>query len=158
MRDGGRFGTVHGALTASGEVLGVAVWLPPGRFPWSVSRKLRAMPALLRVAAADPGAARSFARYGTNVERAHPAGCHWYLVVLGVRPECQGHGLGEMLLEPVLHRADAERSDCYLETSARANVAWYKRFGFSVVDDDLELVPGGPTHVAMRRSPQGRRH
>ncbi len=30
---------------------------------------------------------------------------------------------------------------CYLETSDRANVASYNRFGFSVVADDLVLVP-----------------
>ena len=55
------------------------------------------------------------------------------------------------LLAPVLDRADREGLACFLETSDPANVGFYHRFGFDVVDDALALVPGGPTHVAMRR-------
>ena len=40
----------------------------------------------------------------------------------------------------------------FLETSDPANVGFYHRFGFDVVDDALALVPGGPTQVAMRRA------
>jgi ribosomal protein S18 acetylase RimI-like enzyme len=148
------FGSVL-AVVDGPQVLGVAVWLPPGAFPWSARRKLRAMPALLRVLAADPRAYPSFLRYGTNAERAHPSDPHWYLVVLGIRPEAQRQGIGSRLVEPVLDRADREGVDCYLETADRANVAYYERFGFSVVDGALPLVPGGPTHVAMRRPAGG---
>ena len=149
-------GTVFGVLEGA-RALGVGVWLPPGGFPWTSRRKLRATPAFLRVLAADPLRFPAFTRYGANAERAHPAGRHWYLVVLGVRPEAQGRGIGTAVLEPVLHQADSEGVDCHLETSDRANVAYYERFGFSVVDDALPLVPGGPTHVAMRRPPSPRR-
>ncbi len=72
--------------------------------------------------------------------------------MLGVRPDAQRRGLGSKLIEPVLRRADRDGVACYLETSDRANVAYYERFGFKVVDDALALVPNGPTHVAMRRS------
>lgn len=155
IRDAIPFGSVLAALDES-RVLGVGVWLPPGAFPWSVSRKLRAVPELLKVLAADPGSYPSFLRYGANAERAHPRGPHWYLVVLGIRPEAQRRGIGSRLVEPILERADRDGVDCYLETSDRANVGFYQRFGFSVGDDALPLVPGGPTHVAMRRSPSRR--
>jgi hypothetical protein len=51
----------------------------------------------------------------------------------------------------VLESADLDRVACYLESSDHANVAYYRRFGFVLLDDALALVPSGPTHVAMRR-------
>ncbi len=150
LRDAIPFGSVLADLDGP-RVLGVAAWLPPGAFPWSPARKLRAVPALLKVLAAGPRCYPAFLRYGANAERAHPRDPHWYLVVLGIRPEAQRRGIGSRLVAPVLARADREGVDCYLETSDPANVAFYERFGFSVVDGALPLVPGGPTHVAMRR-------
>lgn len=150
VRDAMQFGVVRAAWQEP-EVLAVAVWLPPGAFPWTAWRKLRAMPYLLRVLTADPGNFPKFMRYGTNAERAHPADRHWYLVVAGVRPEAQRQGLGSRLMRQELATADSDGVLVYLETADRANVAYYERFGFTVIDQALELVPGGPAHVAMRR-------
>lgn len=150
VRDAVPFGAVYAAADGS-RCLAVAVWLPPGAFPWSARRKARATPDFMRVLAADPRAFRRFTRYGANAERAHPGVPHWYLEVLGVRPEFQRQGIGRRLIEPILDRADTDEVPCVLETADRANVAYYERFGFSVVDDDLPLVPNGPTHVAMQR-------
>jgi GNAT superfamily N-acetyltransferase len=154
------FGAVRAVRQGTGERLSsVAVWLPPGAFPWSVGRKLRATPAFLRVLAADPANFARFTRYGTAAERAHlGTDPYWYLEVMGVRPEAQRQGHGTALIEPVLARADREGVDCRLETSDPANVAYYERFGFTVVDPALRLVPDGPTHVSMHRPPAGRPH
>jgi len=151
VRDAMRCGVVRAAMTGP-TVMAVAVWLPPGTFPWSLSRKLRAMPYLVRVLIADPRRFRKFMRYGANAEQAHPTDRHWYLVVAGVRPDAQRQGLGSCLMPLQLEVADRDGTAVYLETADRANVAYYARFGFTVVDDALELVPGGPTHVAMRRA------
>lgn len=133
----------------------LAVWLPPGAFPWSASRKLKAMPHLLRVLAAYPGRFPIFMRYGANAERSHPPGRHLYLVVAGVRPEAQRQGLGSRLIAQGLAIADEHGLPARLETADRANVPYYERFGFELTHDPLSLVPGGPTHVAMRRPAQG---
>jgi ribosomal protein S18 acetylase RimI-like enzyme len=115
------------------------------------------LPALVRVFAAAPRSFPTFARFGNNVERAHPRDAHWDLVVLGVRAEAQRRGVGSALLEAGLRLVDADASDCYLETSDHANVPFYERFGFSVTAPDLRLVPNGPSHVAMRRRSPGAR-
>ncbi|MDQ4131885.1 MAG: GNAT family N-acetyltransferase [Actinomycetota bacterium] len=154
VRDAIPFGAVQAAVDGP-TVLAVAVWLPPGAFPWSASRKARATPAFVQVLAADPASFRRFSRYGANAERAHPREPHWYLEVLGVHPGHQRRGFGGRLVQPGLDRADQDGVPCYLETSDRANVAFYERFGFTVVEEELQLVPGGPTHVAMRRQPGG---
>ena len=151
--DAVRFGTVYAALDGT-TVMGAAVWLPPGAFPWSMPRQAAAAPAFARVLAAYPSRFPTFMRYGMAAQRAHPPGEHWYLVALGVRPEAQRAGIGRRLLMPVLDRADDDRVACYLETSDRNNVGFYERLGFTIVDDDLKLVKGGPSHVSMRREPR----
>ena len=70
VRDALPFGTVDAAIADDGRLLGVAVWLPPGAFPWSTRRKLRSMPMLLGVAWVAPGAFLDFARMGPT-----PSGC-----------------------------------------------------------------------------------
>ena len=137
------------------QVAATAVWLPPGGFPWSTRRKLAATPALTRVLLADPRAFPTFVRYGANVERAQPSEPHWYLEVLSVRPEHQRHGLGSRLVRPIIERADRDGVPCHLETADPANVAFYRQFGFEVVDAALEVISGGgPTLTTMRRPPR----
>lgn len=155
VRDAIGFGTGYATATGPGaaDLTAVAVWLPPGGFPFSGARQARAMPAMVKTMIAAPASFPALMRLGANAARAHPTERHWYLVVLGVRPQFQGHRLGSGLMRVGLDHADRDRAPCYLETSAPANVAFYERFGFTVVDEALALVPGGPTHVAMRRPP-----
>jgi len=50
----------------------------------------------------------------------------------------QGHGVGRMLLTPVLQRAGQEGLPCYLETFVPENVRFYEHRGFNVVDAGAE--------------------
>ena len=152
VRDALPFGAVDAAVT-NGQVLGIAVWLPPGRFPWSASRKLRAAPAMLGVLRAAPGRFRLFARLGASAERFHPTYPHWNLETLGIRQEAQRRGIGSRLMAPGLARADHAGLACYLTTARQENLGFYERFGFAVADGALPLVPGAPTHWGMRRPP-----
>jgi ribosomal protein S18 acetylase RimI-like enzyme len=149
VRDAIPFGAVYAAVQDE-VVLGIAVWLPPGAFPWSPLRKLRATWAFTKVWAADRRAFVTFTRLGANSERNHPTDAHWSLEALGIRPQSQRQGIGSRLVKPILERGDEEGIECYLETSDPGNVAFYQRFGFRVVTD-LPLIPDGPPHIAMRR-------
>jgi GNAT superfamily N-acetyltransferase len=154
VRDAIPYGSV--LAVADGErVDATAVWLPPGRFPWTAGRKLRATPAFLRIMAAAPRSFPAFMRYGATMEAQHRDEPHWYLVVLSVRPERQRQGLGSGLVEPILERADRDGIRCRLETSDPANVAFYRRFGFEVVDPAFAALPGGPPLTTMQRPPAG---
>jgi GNAT superfamily N-acetyltransferase len=155
VRDALAFGAVDGAVAPDGRLLGVAVWLPPGAFPWSGRRKARLTPTMLAVMAVAPGSFLGFARLGANAERLHPRDRHWNLEAMGVAPSAQGRGVGSRLIRPGLARADAEGLACYLTTARGENVPFYQRFGFQVEADALPLVPGGPTHWGMRRPPGG---
>ncbi len=57
----------------------------------------------------------------------------WYLLMLGVAPGYQNQGIGKALLQPILERADRDRTLCYLETSTEAALRFYQRQGFEVV-------------------------
>jgi ribosomal protein S18 acetylase RimI-like enzyme len=152
-RDAARLGSAYGAVGDDGELHGVAIWLAPGRFPWSAWRQLRGAPWMLSVLRADPASFRAFMKTGANGARLHPAYPHWYLETMGVGPAVQRQGLGGRLLEPVLRIADRDRVDCHLETADPRNADYYARHGFVVENEALQLVPNGPAHIAMRRRP-----
>jgi ribosomal protein S18 acetylase RimI-like enzyme len=150
VRDALPFGTASVAV-AGDEVVGAAVWLPPGVYPWSLARKLRAAPAFLSVAGIAPRSLPGLVRLGANVERAFPDEPVWYLEVVGVRPTAQRGGIGTRLLERGLARADADGRPCYLETPRQDNVRFYERLGFRVEREGVAFVPDGPTHWIMTR-------
>lgn len=152
VQDARSFGAV---LTASvaGRMLGVGVWLPPGRFPWSAWRKLRGTRGFLPVLRWAPDRIAEFSALGRNIEQAFPDTPHWYLEVLGVRAGAQGRGIGQALMRPAMGRADRDRLPCHLETSDPANIAFYERLGF-VFAEQRQLIPGGPPHYTMRRRPR----
>ena len=131
----------------------VALWLPPGAFPWSPRRK-RATPALLRTAVAAPRSFPRFTRIGSSAERSHPQEPHWYLETLGVHPATQRRGWGQRILTPRLQQADDDGVPCYVETSDTANVPFYRLLGFEVTAAELRHLPGGPAYVGMWRRPR----
>jgi ribosomal protein S18 acetylase RimI-like enzyme len=153
VRDAARLGTAYGALGSDGELLGVANWLAPGRFPWSVVRQARGAGWMLSVLLADPPSFRAFMETGANGARLHPSDDHWYLEAMGVDPAAQRKGLGGRLMERVLKIADRDQVDCYLETAEPRNIEYYARHGFVVENVALQVVPDGPAHTSMRRKP-----
>jgi ribosomal protein S18 acetylase RimI-like enzyme len=156
-RDAARLGSAYGAFGDDGEPCGVAIWLAPGRFPWSAWRQLRGAPWMLSVLRADPGSFRAFMKTGANGARLHPTYPHWYLETMGVDPSVQRRGLGGRLLEPVLEVADRDQVDCYLETARPENADYYARHGFIIENRALQVIPNGPAHIAMRRRPRSSR-
>lgn len=86
------------------------------------------------------------------VERRHPSAPHWYLAVLGTDPAHQGQGLGSALLRHVLDDPANAGEAAYLETETEANVAYYHRHGFTVIDE-FDVPSGGPHIWLMWRDP-----
>ena len=151
---------VRYAAMYDGEVLttpavdGVAAWLPPGLPYTPVLRLLRAGLGLTPFKFGLGAMGRFMAaNHVERLRKQHMPQPHWYLWVIGVEPERQGQGIGTALLGPVLERAAAEASPCYLETHKERNVAFYRQFGFELVTEGT--VPnGGPRFWTMRREPK----
>ncbi len=74
--------------------------------------------------------------------RKHMAGQPYiYLFFIGVAPKHQGQGFGRLLLDEVLHIAQAVHLPVYLETETDNNVQLYEHFGFEVIDQvELPVV------------------
>ena len=155
LRDAARHGRVDAAVD-DGVLAGVAVWLPPGAYPMSRGRQLRAAPRMARTVALAPRNARRFARFGENLDARFGTRRVWYLQVLAVEPSRHGQGVGSQLLRHGLQRVDADGEAAYLETSRPQNVALYERHGFTVEDAAAQLLPDGPTHWLMSRPRQDR--
>jgi GNAT superfamily N-acetyltransferase len=81
----------------------------------------------------------------------HVPGPHWYLPLLGVRPESQGRGLSRAVLQPIFDAADRQRVPVYLETMTEANVAIYRRLGFEL--KGFTELPEGLPNWEMVRAP-----
>jgi GNAT superfamily N-acetyltransferase len=139
----------HGENHINDTGTGAAVWSPPHATfsqdddEWFESE-------LVGLAGVD------LARIGEVVELLesnHPKDSHYYLNLLGVTPDQQGHGVGSALLRAVLDRADREGAAAYLEATSPKNRALYERHGFAV---SIELrCSDCPPLWAMWRRPQG---
>jgi GNAT superfamily N-acetyltransferase len=146
----GTQGQVTGARQADGRLVGVAAWFPPGTYPAPAGVQGREMLGAFRAMILRPPAVRDGLRYLLAIERAHPKDLMWYLLLLVVDPSVQRAGIGTALQQPGLETADKEGLDCYLETQKPENIAYYRRFGYDVVDE-LRPVKSGPPLWTMRR-------
>ena len=134
-------------------IVGGIVWAAPEGYPPRRIRQLPAMPRMLALATRiGPITVRELGRFGRAIDRAFPTDPVWYVQALSVAPAAQGRGLGSALLGPVLTKADATSTPCYLETAQEANVGFYERFAFRVLDAE-PVYPGGPVLWRMRREP-----
>jgi ribosomal protein S18 acetylase RimI-like enzyme len=75
---------------------------------------------------------------------------HWYLSFLAVDPRHQGQGAGTVLMRHMLDRVASNGVPCYLESVDEANLPFYERLGFRVVEVGMEPVSALRTW-ALRR-------
>jgi ribosomal protein S18 acetylase RimI-like enzyme len=134
-----RYGEVYTTPTVSG----VAAWAKPERRDYPLWRTIRtgfALPlAVARFAREERARMMTIMRHADKIHKRIMPDPHWYLVVLGVDPACQGQGIGSGLLQPVLERAAADGVPCYLEAVTAPNVAFYQRHGFQIVEEASTL-------------------
>jgi GNAT superfamily N-acetyltransferase len=125
---------------------GAALWALPDRWRESPGDTLSLLRlTLLGVLPRLPRVLRGLGQ----VELRHPSERHLYLAVLGVDPDRQGQGIGSQLIRPGLDLCDRERLPAYLETGKEANLAFYGRHGFEVLER-LDLPKGPPVWFLWR--------
>jgi ribosomal protein S18 acetylase RimI-like enzyme len=140
----------HEIVWTAEDHSGGAIWARPGHWGVPLSATFREGPAMVSVFGRRLGLA-----FWTRVrmESRHPKEPQsYYLAAIGVEPAAQGRGEGSALMEPILARADAEETACYLEASSTRSRALYERHGF-VQTGEIQLPRGGPTIWPMWREP-----
>ena len=143
------FGHVWLALV-EGMTASVAVWLDSGVVvPRDVDDLLGEDVARLE-------GSRHAASLGAEAELDgwRPRERHYFLATVGTLPTRQGRGLGRAVLGPALAAADEDGVAAALETSSIANVDFYARLGFEVVE--RRTITGGGPEVWMMIRPPGR--
>src|SRR3954447_9095978 len=152
VKDAAPYGDVYVAH-ADGKVACAAVWLPPGMYPRGVRRDLktyvRTLPTFVHC---GPRIGRAFALLSA-VDKAHHElhEPHYYLGILGTDPQYQRTGAGSAALAPVLERCDTEGLPAYLETQKEANIAYYARHRFEVVQK-IEVDGCPPIWTLLRKA------
>lgn len=149
LRDIGPLGTTRTALV-DGHVAGVALWIPPGGWPYPASIQIRQLFGGIRAFYPHFGVLPSAGRIMRSVELARPKRPQWYLQLLMVDPTFQRQGIGALLQAPILERCDREGLPAWLETQKEENLAYYGRFGFKVAKEHV-AANGGPTMWSLER-------
>lgn len=127
-----------------------AVWTPPGGQPGEEDMAALA-PAMAEVAGEYAG---TLFEVMEVMDAHHPTEEHYYLFLLGTRPEWQSRGLGSALLRAVLDRCDETGAPAYLEASCPRNRDLYARHGFAVTEE--LRIRDSPPMWCMWRAPAAR--
>ncbi len=155
-RGGALFGHLYDTRIAGGEirvtddVAAVSLWDPPAGNSLDADARQRSWARAAATFSADELA--RWRRFVDTVNPVEPEEAHWYLGVLGTRPDRQGQGLGSLVVAPVLDEADAESQPAYLETATESNLGFYGRLGFGVRND--VGIPDGPRIWGLWRDPR----
>lgn len=134
-----------------GRPRALAGWLPPHSYPRPALSETRRIVQFAPVMARGQHRFRAL-RLFLEVDRRHPKVPHWYLSLLATDPTVQGRGFGSALLQPVLERCDHDGICAYTETQKEANLGWYARSGFAVIDQ-IQL-PDTPPVWRLQREPR----
>jgi ribosomal protein S18 acetylase RimI-like enzyme len=120
-------------VNEDGKVIASAVIYPPGAYPLSApSQWLLLLKSFVRNGFYD---IRDWMRWLEEVDKIHPHKPHYYLEYIGVEPKLQGKSIGSTIMQHLISKADEESVGCYLENANPRNLAFYKRFGFQVIEE-----------------------
>ena len=126
---------------------GAVAELPPGA--WEMPKSITGSETLKWMWAFGTRLPRAIRVLRAMAER-HLREPHFYVRTVGVRTALQGQGVGSMLMQPTLERADSAGLPTYLEASSERSAALYERLGFLHIGV-YELPEGGPPVWPMRR-------
>ena len=121
----------HDQTYTAGDIVGAALWAPPGAVPVSGEDAEELGGRIVELAGPD---ASRFLGVNKLFDDHHPHGSSWYLQFLGVTPAWQGQGIGSALMAPVLERCDRQGVRAYLDTTTTRNKRLYERHGYQAED------------------------
>jgi hypothetical protein len=136
----------YGIIYTTPDLDGLVCCLPPGQTK-TIGRLACASLSGIPVQLGLAGLWR-FLHASTYTGSAHKQaapGIHWYIWVLGIDPDRQGHGFGGHLLQAVQKLVLAEGLPCYLDTQNARNVPFYQQHGFRQVNETQ--ISGSDVHV-----------
>lgn len=125
----------RGCSSVTHDVVGFALWIPPGRPDVEIEPSETDLPTAELIG--------KFIALGEAVAAHTPTEDHWYLQTIGTHPDWQRQGIGSLLIAEGMERARRGGLSVYLETETVDNVAYYRHLGFEV-RSEWDLGAGGP--------------
>ncbi len=126
----------------------VGLWHGIGRWDLSPMDLTRVFPSTLR----SGFLSRRGLQLNDAMHKAHPREPHFYLEVLGTKPDEQRRGGGSAVMTAITERCDREGLAAYLENSNPRNEPFYRRHGFDPMPV-FDLPAGCPPLAPMWRQP-----
>jgi ribosomal protein S18 acetylase RimI-like enzyme len=150
-----RFGLRWGLIDTTADLRGVAVWTRSDVAPVTFARILQCGFWTFPVRLGIGGWTRFLraARTMRSLRAGMSLGTHWYLMLLAVDPDCQGQGLGSLLLDRGIKRAEVDGLPCYLETATEDAARLYARHRFETAG--LVRLPGSEVDFRTMVRPNG---
>jgi GNAT superfamily N-acetyltransferase len=125
-----------------------SVWIPPNGIELTPEEEGQIPDRLAELAGPRaPEVLRLLERFDDGHPTDRP---HYYLSLLGTRPDRRGEGLGMALLEENLRLIDTEGAHAYLESSNPANIPRYEKRGFRPIAT-FDRPDGGVSATRMWR-------
>jgi GNAT superfamily N-acetyltransferase len=155
--DAGHRGVATGTAWVTEDVTSVAVWSPPPGATSTVGVGTAPLPDDVREALARElpylSAHRAPVVAATDeiVAAARPEGPHWWLRHLATRPSARRRGGAAAVLEPVLHRCDADGVPAAAAAYSWAAVGYLRDSGFEVAAALRTADDAMPVWVVVRR-------
>lgn len=145
-----RMGLLYGEVYTTPSLDGIAIWVSPGNTDFNFGQLARSgfLTAMLSIGVKPLARFIAAANFVQRLEKQAITGPRWLLVFVGVEPSQQGKGIGNILLKPIMDRADKESLPCYLESTNERNLTFYKRLGFKVAAHG-QIPNGGPQMWVM---------
>ena len=141
-----------GEIRVTDDVSAVSLWNPPGGNRLG-AKHVDALFAERIDPLLDTSGQERMRLFDETLKTIHPHEPHWYLGVVGVRPDRHGQGLGSAVIRAILDDLIAAGHPAYLVTGTERNLAIYRRLGFEVIaETDLH---GGPHLWGMWRPASG---
>lgn len=139
-----------GSVDVTADHRGVALWMPRSGVP-SESEEPESVEELKR---AVGHYLDRFVAFNEELVSHYPTGrAFHHLMILGVDPSAQRHGLGSAILAARHARLDAEGIPAYLEAASLALTEFYQRHGYVRLEAPIVLPDGRQMHP-MWREPQ----
>lgn len=149
-----RYSLRYGGVHASSQLLeGIVAWVPGDRADMSTWGLLAsgALGSMMRIGPRAGKALQHVFGPWSRARREHMRGRSFvYLTVVGVGRAHQGRGMGSKLLGSIGEASDGSGLPVYLETETEANVRFYQRLGFRVLETMTLPVVELPAWLMLR--------
>ena len=139
-----KLGVLNGEVYASSKNMeAVSIWFNSSnnKSPLVSALKAGIISLYLKV---DSKAVKRFSNIGLtkqNIRTKIVHGKYDFLDVIGVDPSFRNKGFARFLIESKLNNIDNIKTPCYLETSNRDNIKFYKKFNFDLIHEyELEKM------------------